>query len=63
VRQLIESVQPRVSVHGHIHESRGVERIGTTTAVNAGSEYSEGVLLGAVIDLDRDEPGVVLTAG
>ncbi|MEA2285589.1 MAG: uncharacterized protein QOJ21_1632 [Solirubrobacteraceae bacterium] len=63
VRQLIERAQPRVSVHGHIHESRGVERIGTTTAVNAGSEYSEGVLLGAVIDLDRNEPGVVLTAG
>jgi len=63
VRALIEAVQPRVSVHGHIHESRGVEQIGRTTAVNAGSEYSEGVLLGAVIDLDRDPAGVVLTAG
>jgi uncharacterized protein len=63
VRELLQEVQPRVSVHGHIHESRGVEQIGRTTAVNAGSEYSEGVLLGAVIDLDREPANVVLTAG
>jgi Icc-related predicted phosphoesterase len=63
VRALIEELQPRVSLHGHIHESRGVEELGRTTAVNAGSEYSEGVLLGAVIDLDGEGASVVLTAG
>jgi uncharacterized protein len=63
VRDVIERAQPRLSLHGHIHESRGVTQIGRTTAVNAGSEYSEGVLLGAVIDLDGDAAGVVLTAG
>jgi Icc-related predicted phosphoesterase len=63
VRGVIEELQPLVSLHGHIHESRGVEQIGRTTAVNAGSEYSEGVLLGAVVDLDGERASVVLTAG
>jgi Icc-related predicted phosphoesterase len=63
VRQALEESQPCLSVHGHIHESRGVEQIGLTTAVNPGSEYSEGVLLGAVIDIDDRAASAVLTAG
>jgi Icc-related predicted phosphoesterase len=49
VRDLIESYQPKLSVHGHIHESRGVSRLGSTVAVNPGSEYTEGVLRAAYI--------------
>jgi uncharacterized protein len=53
VRALIEEVQPVLSLHGHIHESKAIARIGRTTCVNPGSAYSEGVIDGAVIDLRR----------
>ena len=42
VREVIESYQPPLSLHGHIHESRGRARIGETIAINPGSVYSEG---------------------
>ncbi len=54
VRTLIEEVQPVLSLHGHIHESKAVAKIGKTTCVNPGSAYSEGVIDGAVIDLRGD---------
>jgi Icc-related predicted phosphoesterase len=44
-----------LSLHGHIHESRGVARIGRTTCVNPGSAYSEGVIDGALVQLADDE--------
>jgi Icc-related predicted phosphoesterase len=40
-------------LHGHIHESRGVAKLGKTICINPGSEYSEGVLHGALVSLDR----------
>ena len=49
VREAIEAHQPLVSLHGHIHESGGSVRIGRTLAINAGSEYGEGILHGALI--------------
>lgn len=51
VRSAIERYQPMLSLHGHIHECRGVRQIGRTMCVNPGSEYAEGVLHGAIIDL------------
>jgi len=54
VRDAIRKYQPVVSLHGHIHESRGVQRIGRTRCVNPGSDYSSGVLRGAVVDLADD---------
>ena len=36
VRQIIEEVQPLLSLHGHIHESKGVTTIGRTVAINPG---------------------------
>ncbi|MGH2962572.1 MAG: metallophosphoesterase family protein, partial [Solirubrobacterales bacterium] len=51
VRNAIEKYAPLLSLHGHIHECRGVQRIGRTTCVNPGSEYGEGVLRSAVVDL------------
>ena len=55
VREAIERHQPMLSLHGHIHESRGVVRIGRTVCVNPGSEYGEGVLRAAVVDIDGGE--------
>jgi Icc-related predicted phosphoesterase len=53
VRRVIESYQPLLALHGHIHESRGATRLGRTVAINPGSEYSEGVLRGALITLSE----------
>jgi uncharacterized protein len=52
VRDSIMKHQPLLSVHGHIHESRGVKKMGRTLALNPGSVYGDGVLQGAVIELD-----------
>jgi uncharacterized protein len=49
VRDAIERHQPLVSLHGHIHESGGTVRLGRTLAINAGSEYGEGVLRGFLV--------------
>jgi uncharacterized protein len=51
VRAFIERHQPLLSLHGHIHESRGAVRIGETLAINPGSTYGEGVLDGATVDI------------
>ena len=55
VRTAIESHQPLLSLHGHIHESRGVARLGRTTAINPGSEYNAGVLRGVIVTLTPDK--------
>ena len=52
VKEVIEEVQPILSLHGHIHESRAAVRIGRTLAINPGSSYVEGMVAGAVVDLD-----------
>ncbi len=52
VRDSIMQHQPMLSVHGHIHESRGIKKMGRTLAVNPGSVYGDGVLQGAVIELN-----------
>jgi uncharacterized protein len=54
VRDAIKKYQPPVSLHGHIHESRGVQRVGRTLCVNPGSDYSSGVLRGVVVDIAED---------
>jgi Icc-related predicted phosphoesterase len=51
VRDVLTRMQPVASLHGHIHESRGMARIGRTVAVNPGSEYSEGILRGVLLKL------------
>jgi Icc-related predicted phosphoesterase len=53
VRRLIEKYQPALSLHGHIHEARGVVKIGPTICINPGSVYSEGILHGVLIELAR----------
>lgn len=54
VRQIIEEMQPLLSLHGHIHESKGVTRIGRTVAINPGSDYGSGRLDGCLVHLDRN---------
>ncbi len=52
VRDAILAHQPLLSLHGHIHESRAVKRLNRTLAINPGSVYGDGVLQGALVDLD-----------
>jgi uncharacterized protein len=52
VKAAIQKYQPILSVHGHIHESKGVLRLGRTLTMNPGSSYSDGVLQGAVLELN-----------
>jgi Icc-related predicted phosphoesterase len=49
VRETLETLQPLAALHGHIHESRGIARLGTTVCVNPGSSYGEGVLDGCIL--------------
>jgi Icc-related predicted phosphoesterase len=54
VREAILQLQPMLGLHGHIHESRGFVNLGRTLSINPGSAYTEGSLLGAIIDLEPD---------
>jgi Icc-related predicted phosphoesterase len=55
VRQIIEETQPLLSLHGHIHESKGVTKIGRTVAINPGSDYGSGHLDGCLVHLAPDK--------
>jgi uncharacterized protein len=52
VRAAIEKYQPMLGLHGHIHESKYVAKIGKTVCINPGSEYGEGVLRGVLVNVD-----------
>jgi uncharacterized protein len=52
VRQSIEKNKPLIGLHGHIHESRGIYKLGRTVCINPGSEYGQGILRGALVDLE-----------
>jgi Icc-related predicted phosphoesterase len=54
VRQIIEEAEPLLSLHGHIHESKGVTTIGRTVAINPGSDYGSGHLDGCLVHLAPD---------
>jgi Icc-related predicted phosphoesterase len=53
VKAFIEKVQPMLSLHGHIHEAPGHVRNGRTLSINAGSEYAEGIMKAAIINLEN----------
>jgi len=46
-------MQPLLGLHGHIHESRGVQKIGRTVCLNPGSEYTESILRGVIVFLEK----------
>lgn len=52
VRESIERLQPLLGLHGHVHESRAIVKLGRTVCINPGSEYTEGVLSGALVRID-----------
>jgi Icc-related predicted phosphoesterase len=55
VREAILEYQPLLSLHGHIHESRGMHKLGRTVAINPGSSYSDWSLQGVIVDLEDGE--------
>lgn len=64
VRKAIESHSPLLGLHGHIHESKGFAKLGRTLCLNPGSEYSDGVLRGALVNLvDAKVHDFMLTSG
>jgi hypothetical protein len=50
VREIIEKFSPVLCIHGHVHEARGTDRIGSTVIVNPGPGYKKDA---AVIHLDK----------
>ena len=50
----IEDSGAALGLHGHVHESPAGQTIGSTMCVNPGSEYPEGILRGAIVDLAED---------
>ncbi len=52
VRRIVEKYQPLVAVHGHIHKSAGVVKIGNTKCFNPGSEYAQGILRGLLLNFE-----------
>jgi Icc-related predicted phosphoesterase len=64
VAAVIRRYQPLLALHGHVHESRGSVRLGRTLCLNPGSEYGEGVLRGALVQLGKKGiEDFLLTAG
>jgi Icc-related predicted phosphoesterase len=52
IRKIIETHQPLLTLHGHIHEAKGIERIGRTLCINPGSEYNKGMLSAVLVNLE-----------
>ncbi len=64
IRDAIEKYQPMLGLHGHIHESQSVAKIGRTTCINPGSEYGEGILRGCLVNfVDGEVKGFQMTSG
>lgn len=64
VRNAIEKYKPMLGLHGHIHESQSVARLGRTTCINPGSEYAEGILRGCLVTfVDGEVQGYQMTSG
>jgi uncharacterized protein len=63
-KKMVEKYQPLLGLFGHIHESRGAQKAGRTLMINPGSEYSEGILKGVLIMLDKKKiKDYVFTSG
>nr|KJR72219.1 MAG: metallophosphoesterase [Vulcanisaeta sp. AZ3] len=60
VRELIEEYSPLIGLHGHVHEAPGIDYVKSMAGVkvpvvNAGSEYSEGVLRMAYLIIENNK--------
>jgi len=64
VRKLIEEYKPGLGLFGHIHEAKGAVRHKKTLCINPGSNYEQGILLGALVHLEKNKVGeYLLTSG
>jgi Icc-related predicted phosphoesterase len=64
VLESIETYQPLLGLHGHIHEGKGTRKLQRTLCINPGSMYEQGMLQGAIIELKRNKIGnYILTTG
>ncbi|MFU8770823.1 MAG: metallophosphoesterase family protein [Anaerolineales bacterium] len=64
VLEVIQKYQPLLGLHGHIHESKGTRKFKKTLCINPGSNYEQGVLNGAVIELKPNKvASYILTTG
>ena len=64
VAKIIAKYQPLIGLHGHIHESRGAQKSKRTLLINPGSEYSEGILKGVIVVLEKNKvKDYVFTSG
>jgi Icc-related predicted phosphoesterase len=52
VYNAIRNHQPLLGLHGHIHESKAICKIGKTLCINPGSMYDTGILTGVIINLE-----------
>ncbi len=58
VRKIIDKYQPTLSLCGHIHESRAIDKIGDTIVVNPG-ESSKG--FGGIIEINEENGNVKIS--
>jgi Icc-related predicted phosphoesterase len=54
VREFFVEREPLLGLHGHVHDSRAAQHLGRTLCLNPGSQYSEGVLMGAIVRLSAN---------
>jgi Icc-related predicted phosphoesterase len=54
IRRIIEETNPLLGLHGHIHESRGFDKVNNTIVINPGSEYNSGLLHAALVILEGE---------
>ena len=54
VREAELKYQPLMGLHGYIHESCAVDRLGKTVVVNPGSEYEAGILRAFIVEVTKE---------
>ncbi len=57
VRRIIEEYPPIVGLHGHVHESGGIDYVqcksgSSVPVLNPGSDYNAGILRGIIVELE-----------
>ena len=55
VRKAIERYQPLLGLHGHIHESKGIKKLGRTVCINPGSVYNTGRIDGVLVHIEGEK--------
>jgi uncharacterized protein len=64
VPKFVERYQSPACLHGHVHDGRGTARLGRSLCINPGSEYTDDVLCGAIVELgDHGARSYELVAG